>query len=54
VHSGFDATNPPYAGWAGWLSGLAGLRRYHELPNVRTIWREVEIAGLPEGMITLD
>jgi len=54
VHSGFDATNPPYAGWAGWLSGLAGLRRYHELPNVRTIWREVEIAGLPAGMITLD
>jgi len=54
VHSGFDATNPPYSGWAGWLSGLAGLRRYHELPNVRTIWREVEIAGLPAGMITLD
>jgi len=54
VHSGFDATNPPYSAWSGWLSGIAGLRRYHELPNVRTIWREVEIAGLPAGLIDLD
>ena len=54
THSGFDPANPPYSAWGGWLGGLAGLRRYHELPNVRTIWREVEIAGLPEGMITLD
>ena len=54
VHSGFDVPNPPYAGWAGWLSGLAGLRRYHELPSVRSIWRQVEIAGLPAGLIALD
>jgi uncharacterized protein YndB with AHSA1/START domain len=54
VHSGFDATNPPYAGWAGWLSGIAGLRRYHELPSVRSIWRQVEIAGHPEGLIAID
>jgi uncharacterized protein YndB with AHSA1/START domain len=54
VHSGFDATNPPYAGWAGWLSGIAGLRRYHELPGVRSIWRQVEIAGHPEGLIAID
>ncbi|TDV43187.1 SRPBCC family protein [Actinophytocola oryzae] len=54
VHSGFDTTNPPYAGWAGWLGGIAALRRYHELPGSRSIWRQVEIAGVPEGMLSND
>ncbi|HEY7487797.1 MAG TPA: SRPBCC domain-containing protein [Streptosporangiaceae bacterium] len=54
VHSGFDPANPPYPGWAGWLGGIAGLRRYHELPGRRSIWRQVEIAGLPEGMLAID
>ncbi|HEX6357873.1 SRPBCC domain-containing protein [Actinophytocola sp.] len=54
VQSGFDPTNPPYAGWAGWLGGIAALRRYHEQPNWRSIWRQIEIAGLPEGMLTND
>jgi hypothetical protein len=51
THSGFDPANPPYPGWAGWLSGLAGLRRYHELPGVRPIWRQIEVAGLPDGIL---
>jgi uncharacterized protein YndB with AHSA1/START domain len=54
VHSGFDPTNPPYPGWAGWLGGIAGLRRYHELPRSRSIWRQVEIAGVPTGMLAID
>ena len=54
VHSGLDPDNPPYAAWGGWLSGLAELRRYHELPRWRPIWRQIEIAGLPEGMITIE
>jgi hypothetical protein len=54
MHSGFDPTNPPYPGWTGWLSGLAALRRYHELPQWRTIWRQIEIAGIPEGMFSID
>jgi uncharacterized protein YndB with AHSA1/START domain len=54
VHSGFDPANPPYSAWGGWLSGLAELRRYHEVPQWRTIWRQVEVAGLPEGMLALD
>jgi uncharacterized protein YndB with AHSA1/START domain len=54
VQSGFDPTNPPYAGWAGWLSGLAELRRYHEVPRWRSIWRQVEVAGLPEGILSVD
>ena len=37
---------------AGWLSGIAALRRYHELPQWRTIWRQIEIAGVPEGMFS--
>ena len=52
VQSGFDPANPPYPGWAGWLSGVAALRRYHELPQARTIWRQIEIAGVPEGMLS--
>jgi uncharacterized protein YndB with AHSA1/START domain len=54
VHSGFDPANPPYPGWAGWLGGIAGLRRYHELPRRRSIWRQIEIAGVPEGMFSID
>jgi uncharacterized protein YndB with AHSA1/START domain len=54
VQSGFDPANPPYPGWAGWLAGLAELRRYHELPHWRSIWRQVEIAGVPAGMFNTD
>jgi uncharacterized protein YndB with AHSA1/START domain len=54
VQSGFDPANPPYPGWTGWLGGLAALRRYHELPQRRTIWRQIQIAGVPEGMFTFD
>ena len=54
MHSGFDPANPPYPGWGGWLGGIAGLRRYHELPHERSIWRQVEIAGIPEGMLAFD
>jgi uncharacterized protein YndB with AHSA1/START domain len=50
-HSGFDPTNPPYPAWGGWLGGIAGLRRYHELPHERSIWRQVEIAGIPAGVL---
>jgi uncharacterized protein YndB with AHSA1/START domain len=32
----------------------AALRRYHELPQWRTIWRQIEIAGVPEGMFSID
>ncbi|GLI00840.1 SRPBCC family protein [Phytohabitans aurantiacus] len=54
MHSGFDPANPPYAAWGGWLGGIAGLRRYHELPRRRSIWRQVEIAGVPGGMFAID
>jgi uncharacterized protein YndB with AHSA1/START domain len=54
MHSGFDDANPPYPGWAGWLGGLAELRRYHEVPNWRSIWRKVEVAGVPAEMFTID
>ena len=54
VHSGFDPANPPYPAWLGWLGGLAELRRYHELPHWRSIWRQVEVAGLPEGLLLID
>ncbi|WP_433046489.1 SRPBCC domain-containing protein [Dactylosporangium sp. CS-033363] len=49
VQSGFDATNPPYPGWAGWLSGVADLRAFHELPGWRPGWRKMAIAGVPAG-----
>ncbi len=45
VQSGFDTTQPPYAGWAGWLSGLAELRRFHELSDWRPIWLDDQAAG---------
>jgi uncharacterized protein YndB with AHSA1/START domain len=54
VHSGFDPANPPYPGWAGWLGGIAGLRRFHELPRGRSIWRQIEVAGVPAGMMAID
>jgi uncharacterized protein YndB with AHSA1/START domain len=54
VQSGFDLDNPPYPGWAGWLSGLAELRRYHEMPRWRTIWRHIEAPGIPAEMFTID
>jgi hypothetical protein len=54
VHSGFDPANPPYPGWAGWLGGIAALRRYHELPHCRTIWRQIQITRIPEGMFSIN
>ena len=54
VQSGFDVDYPPYPGWAGWLSGLAELRRYHEVPHWRTIWRHIEAPGIPAEMLSLD
>lgn len=54
VESGFDPDNPPYPGWAGWLGGIAALRRYHELPRWRSIWRGIEMAGVPDGMFVTD
>lgn len=54
MHSGFDPANPPYPAWGGWLGGIAGLRRYHEMPGRRSIWRQVEIAGVPAGMFAID
>jgi uncharacterized protein YndB with AHSA1/START domain len=54
VQSGFDVDNPPYPGWAGWLAGVAELRRYHEVPRWRTIWRQVEVPGVPAEMLSID
>jgi uncharacterized protein YndB with AHSA1/START domain len=54
VQSGFDPANPPYPGWAGWLGGIAALRRYHELPRWRSIWRQIEVPGVPAGMLAID
>ncbi len=38
VQSGFDQSQPPYAGWLGWLSGIAELRRFVELDGWQPIW----------------
>ncbi|HEY2304964.1 MAG TPA: SRPBCC family protein [Streptosporangiaceae bacterium] len=54
MQSGFDPDNPPYPGWIGWLGGVAALRRYHELPPGRTIWRQIELPGVPAGMLSID
>jgi uncharacterized protein YndB with AHSA1/START domain len=54
VQSGFDPDNPPYPGWIGWLAGTAELRRYHELPRWRSIWRHVDLPGVPAGMMSID
>ncbi|MGH3878288.1 MAG: SRPBCC domain-containing protein [Actinophytocola sp.] len=52
VQSGFEG-EPPYASWSGWLSGLAELRRYHEVPNWRTIWLDVDMPGMPDDILTI-
>lgn len=54
VHSGFDDGRPPYAGWLGALGGLVELRRYHEIENWRTMWVEVRLEGLPDGLLTIN
>ena len=54
THSGFDPANPPYPAWGGWLGGIAALRRYHELPGRRSIWRQVEVAGVPDEMFSIE
>lgn len=54
MHSGFDPANPPYPGWAGWLAGISSLRRAHEVPQRRSIWREIHVAGVPDGMMSFD
>jgi uncharacterized protein YndB with AHSA1/START domain len=52
VHSGFDEDNPPYGGWLGWLGGVAALRRFHELYHPDLIWVQLDLPGLPDGMLT--
>jgi hypothetical protein len=52
VQSGFDPANPPYGAWMGWLGGVAELRRFHELADWRPVWLDVQIPGMPEGMLT--
>jgi uncharacterized protein YndB with AHSA1/START domain len=52
VHSGFDETRPPYDGWLGSLAGLVELRRYHEMENWRPMWVEVQLDGIPDGLLT--
>jgi uncharacterized protein YndB with AHSA1/START domain len=54
VQSGFDPDNPPYPGWIGWLGGVAELRRYHEVPQWSTLWRQLEFPGVPAGMLSID
>ena len=54
VQSGFDETRPPYSGWLGSLSGLAELRRYLEIKNWRTMWVQVQLEGIPDGLLTID
>nr|WP_307868865.1 SRPBCC domain-containing protein [Umezawaea beigongshangensis] len=51
VQSGFDG-RPPRAGWLGRLGGVAELCRFHERSDWRPTWIEVEVPGLPEGMLT--
>jgi uncharacterized protein YndB with AHSA1/START domain len=54
MHSGFDETKPPYPGWLGALGGLAELRRYHEVKNWRSMWVEVQLDGMPFGLVATD
>lgn len=51
VQSGFDEENPPYGAWMGWLGGFAELRRFHELPDWRPMWLQVQVPGMPDGML---
>lgn len=54
VRSGFDQKDPPYGEWMGWLAGVAELRRFHEVPDWRPMWVEVDIAGAPDGLMATD
>jgi uncharacterized protein YndB with AHSA1/START domain len=54
VQSGFDTDKPPYGAWMGWLGGVAELRRYHEVSEWRPIWLEVDMPGMPDGMLATD
>ena len=36
------------------MGGIAGLRRYHELPRLRSIWRQIEVPGVPAGTLAID
>lgn len=51
VNSGFDEGNLPFADWTGWLAGMAALRRFHELPEFRSIWLSVEWPGMGAGVL---
>ncbi|HEX5406699.1 MAG TPA: SRPBCC domain-containing protein [Pseudonocardiaceae bacterium] len=52
VHSGFDENMPPYSGWLGTLGGVAELRRYNEVKNWRSMWVEVQLDGMPDGLLS--
>jgi uncharacterized protein YndB with AHSA1/START domain len=54
VQSGFDTGKPPYGAWMGWISGVAELRRFLEVPDWRPIWVEIDVPGMPEGMLTTE
>lgn len=54
MQSGFDERQPPYGSWMGWLSAIAELRRYHELTDWRSVWLEVDMPGIPEGLLVTD
>jgi uncharacterized protein YndB with AHSA1/START domain len=54
VQSGFDDGRPAYAAWGGWLGGFAELRRYLEIPDWRPRWLEVTVAGMPDGIVTIE
>lgn len=51
VNSGFDEDNPPYTGWTGWLGGVAALRRFHELPEFRSVWLSVDWPGIAPDVL---
>lgn len=52
VHSGFDEALPPYSGWLGALGGLAELRRFLEVKNWHIMWVDVQLDGMPGGMLS--
>jgi uncharacterized protein YndB with AHSA1/START domain len=54
VNSGFDEGNPHYGEWTGWLAGMAALRRFHELPEFRSIWLSVEWPGIDKAVLAED
>jgi uncharacterized protein YndB with AHSA1/START domain len=49
VQSGFDTQRPPYAAWSGTVAGIAELRRFHELPDWRSIWLDWSYADSSQG-----